>query len=294
MSRFGKVENDLNWTTKRGPPTVVCYICGRAFGTASISIHIPQCAKKFENEQLNKPKSERRPLPQAPAALPAGGSYTHEDIDAFNEAASRQYKDTACISCEYCGRNFKDDRTLVIHHRSCSSDRPAKKVGEKLVGGGGALSSLSPARRLALQQQQQVTSSKEDEDANDNEEEVEEDEDENELIRATKRRDALQKWVVQQNREGLSGKGGKGGEDKVVDEPSAMFKKVSLSKRSAPLSTGSLSTSNNDQEWKTSLLERFSLLNERFDALQAHVMNETALLKGELADLVDELTNSKE
>jgi len=270
MSRFGKVENDLNWTTKRGPPTIVCYICGRAFGTASISIHVPQCAKKYENEQLSKPKSERRPLPQAPAALPAGGSYTHEHIDAFNEAASRQYKDTACISCEYCGRNFKDDRTLQIHHRSCSSDRPAKKVGEKLVGGGGALSSLSPARRLALQQQQ-ATSSKEDDYAGEEEEEEDEGE-EIEKTRASgtaiKRREALQKWVVQQNQ----------GEVK---------EKVNLtvSKRTE-ISSG-------QEEWKTSLLERFSLLNERFDALQAHVVNETALLKGELADLFEELSASE-
>ena len=275
MSRFGKVENDLNWTTKRGPPTIVCYICGRAFGTASISIHVPQCAKKYENEQLSKPKSERRPLPQAPAALPAGGSYTHEHIDAFNEAASRQYKDTACISCEHCGRNFKDDRTLQIHHKSCSSDRPAKKVGEKLVGGGGALSSLSPARRLALQQQQ-ATSSKEDDYAEVEEEEEGDKEEEIENTRArgtaVRRREALQKWVVQQNQGDVK--------EKV---------NLSVSKRAETAAAGN----GRQEEWKTSLLERFSLLNERFDALQAHVVNETALLKGELADLFEELSSSE-
>ena len=36
------------------PKSVVCYICGRKYGTASIIIHEPQCLKKWrlENNQL--------------------------------------------------------------------------------------------------------------------------------------------------------------------------------------------------------------------------------------------------
>ena len=30
------------------PKAVMCYICGREYGTASINIHIPQCIKKWE------------------------------------------------------------------------------------------------------------------------------------------------------------------------------------------------------------------------------------------------------
>ena len=44
----------------------MCYICGREFGSASISIHIPQCEKKWNNEQLKLPKKQRRPLPTKP------------------------------------------------------------------------------------------------------------------------------------------------------------------------------------------------------------------------------------
>ena len=278
MSRFGKIENDLNWTTKRGPPTLTCYICGRAFGTASISIHIPQCAKKYENEQLTKPKSERRPLPQAPSEVPTGGTYA--SIDAFNEAAARQYKDTACISCDYCGRNFKDDKTLQIHHRSCTSDRPAKKVGEKLVGGGGALSSLSPARRLAMQ----VSNSKEEEDV---EEEEEEEEVDNKRV-AIKRRESLQKWVSQQNTNTQN--------TNSVDKSSiaVLQKKISLTKQAKVEEIGRNGDDNDDNDWKASLLERFALLNERFEALQTHVVNETALLKEELQALVEEVIAGEE
>ena len=36
---------------------VSCYICGRDFGTKSISIHIPNCIKKWESEQKRLPKA---------------------------------------------------------------------------------------------------------------------------------------------------------------------------------------------------------------------------------------------
>jgi hypothetical protein len=33
------------------PKAVVCYICGKEFGTQSIGIHEAQCANKFEAQQ---------------------------------------------------------------------------------------------------------------------------------------------------------------------------------------------------------------------------------------------------
>lgn len=48
------------------PKTVVCYICGREFGTKSIDIHIKACKKKWEDVESQKPKHERRPLPKPP------------------------------------------------------------------------------------------------------------------------------------------------------------------------------------------------------------------------------------
>lgn len=71
--------------SKRGPRTLVCYICGiyflyyyynlgREFGTASLKIHQPQCAKKFLAQEALKPPNERRPLPEPPKDIPCKNS----------------------------------------------------------------------------------------------------------------------------------------------------------------------------------------------------------------------------
>uniref|UniRef100_A0A452GMT4 C2HC/C3H-type domain-containing protein n=1 Tax=Gopherus agassizii TaxID=38772 RepID=A0A452GMT4_9SAUR len=57
----------------RRPPTVVCYICGREFGTKSIGIHEPQCLKKWHNENDMLPKHLRRPEPKKPEVRSLGG-----------------------------------------------------------------------------------------------------------------------------------------------------------------------------------------------------------------------------
>lgn len=54
---------------KRGfkrPVALVCYICGREFGTRSLEIHIKTCEKKWGYEQAKLPKSKQRPCPQPP------------------------------------------------------------------------------------------------------------------------------------------------------------------------------------------------------------------------------------
>ena len=48
---------------------VMCYICGREFGKASIIIHIPQCEKKWDVEQQKLPKKQRRPVPTKPFGI---------------------------------------------------------------------------------------------------------------------------------------------------------------------------------------------------------------------------------
>merc|ERR1711915_526168 len=47
-------------------PPVACYICGREFGSKSIGIHVPNCRKKWEAEQLKLPKKDRKAVPEAP------------------------------------------------------------------------------------------------------------------------------------------------------------------------------------------------------------------------------------
>ncbi|XP_018119712.1 zinc finger protein 474 [Xenopus laevis] len=98
------------------PPTVVCYICGREFGTKSISIHEPQCLQKWNLENGKLPKNLRRPEPKKPEVRPIGakGSY---DLVSLNEAAW-QSAQSQLVACDICGRTFLPDR-LLVHQRSC-------------------------------------------------------------------------------------------------------------------------------------------------------------------------------
>ncbi|XP_066468659.1 zinc finger protein 475 [Tiliqua scincoides] len=105
----------------RRPPTVICYICGREYGTKSISIHEPQCLKKWhiENDQL--PKHLRRPEPKKPE-IRSIGAKGYYDLDALNEAAFASVQ-SQLVPCDICGRTFLPDR-LIVHQRSCKPKIP--------------------------------------------------------------------------------------------------------------------------------------------------------------------------
>ena len=111
-----------------GPRTVVCYICGREFGTKSIGIHEPQCLKKWhvQNDQLPKNQRRRPPVKPVVVELPkisAGGSY---NLEQFNEAAW-QAAQSNLVPCENCGRTFNPDR-LPVHQKSCKPGKPLKPL----------------------------------------------------------------------------------------------------------------------------------------------------------------------
>ena len=93
---------------------VSCYICGRDFGTKSITIHIPNCIKKWENEQKKLPKSQRRPPPSAPVNLDKviSGELKGEELNKFNGEVLQEWNDTALVPCGHCGR-FK---TLSLYN----------------------------------------------------------------------------------------------------------------------------------------------------------------------------------
>ena len=61
-----KSSMSSTYSAPKKPKSVMCYICGREFGTASINIHIKSCQKKWEIEESKKPRNERRPMPQPP------------------------------------------------------------------------------------------------------------------------------------------------------------------------------------------------------------------------------------
>ena len=49
-----------------GPKFVICYLCGRQFGSMSIGIHQPQCLAKWHRENNRLPKNLRKQEPTAP------------------------------------------------------------------------------------------------------------------------------------------------------------------------------------------------------------------------------------
>lgn len=59
-----------------------------------------------------------------------------EAILAQNEIAFKAFNDKALVRCQYCERTFLPEK-LAIHHKSCTPDNPARRVGEPLPGGGG-------------------------------------------------------------------------------------------------------------------------------------------------------------
>ncbi len=97
------------------PKALMCYICGREYGTASLDIHLRNCQKKWEVEQQKLPVKERRPCPQKPKefdmAIKAGGS---DAMDAYNNEAFNAYNTKALVPCAGCGRTFLPD-SLVKH-----------------------------------------------------------------------------------------------------------------------------------------------------------------------------------
>lgn len=40
------------------PPGLMCYICGRKYGTTSFEIHVKQCKELWEKTESQKPKNE--------------------------------------------------------------------------------------------------------------------------------------------------------------------------------------------------------------------------------------------
>ncbi|XP_005091781.1 zinc finger protein 474 [Aplysia californica] len=110
--------------------TVVCYICGREFGSKSISIHEPQCLKKWNNENEKLPRGQRRPPPNKPQILPSIGSSGKHDTERFNEMAW-QAAQANLVECDNCGRTFQPDR-LQVHQRSCKPGKPLRPLRQNV------------------------------------------------------------------------------------------------------------------------------------------------------------------
>jgi hypothetical protein len=103
---------------KKGPASrprgIICYICGKEYGTTSIDIHLKTCKKKWEIEESKKDKKDRRPLPQPPKQ--------------FEEIKAKGMTLESRVQCPFCPRKFLPDR-LEVHLRSCGKgkEKPVAK-----------------------------------------------------------------------------------------------------------------------------------------------------------------------
>ncbi len=127
----GNFSNTMPQQRRKSPPRMpgekprmlVCPLCGREFGTASLEIHMKSCKKKFEIQQQDLPKNMRRNADkiiasynQNKAMMGGGGGYNN--MDYMNAQAYDAYNNQALVPCENCGRTFLPDR-LLVHLRSC-------------------------------------------------------------------------------------------------------------------------------------------------------------------------------
>ncbi|KAF4527495.1 hypothetical protein B566_EDAN015432 [Ephemera danica] len=94
-----------------GPRLLVCYLCGREFGTASLPLHEPRCLEKWERLNARLPPALQRSPPQKPS---------HPlSVDEWNEFAWKSTQ-AQLVPCDGCGRTFLPDR-LPVHRRSCKA-----------------------------------------------------------------------------------------------------------------------------------------------------------------------------
>jgi hypothetical protein len=105
------------------PRLLMCYICGREFGSQSLGIHEPQCLDKWRAEQLLLPLGQR--ARHEPVRVKADGG--DGGVEAANDAA-RESLQANMVGCEHCGRRFSGGDRLAVHHRSCSAEKPAAAV----------------------------------------------------------------------------------------------------------------------------------------------------------------------
>nr|KAF6367391.1 zinc finger protein 474 [Pipistrellus kuhlii] len=104
------------------PRTLVCYICGREFGSLSLPIHEPKCLEKWKIENSQLPRELRRPSPQKPQPLVPGEGPSQAQLEP----------------CPHCGRTFAPQR-LPVHLRSCKPQSSGPRAQNLTLGSKGGL-----------------------------------------------------------------------------------------------------------------------------------------------------------
>ena len=119
------------------PSSVVCYICGREYGTKSIAIHQPQCLKKWKIANSQLPINYRKPLPRkldnklkltrlastensmTVQRLPEGRKIPDEVVEGYFQHCYAEFEEEL-LPCKKCGRTFAPERH-VKHIPNCNA-----------------------------------------------------------------------------------------------------------------------------------------------------------------------------
>lgn len=113
------------------PKALMCYICGREYGTLSLEIHLKACRKKWDIEQAKKPVEMRKPCPEPPLNFDqaiSGAKAGSYDFQTYNDAAFENYNIKALEKCPNCPRTFNPE-SLPKHLKMC---RPKDPTDESL------------------------------------------------------------------------------------------------------------------------------------------------------------------
>jgi hypothetical protein len=98
----------------KNPFTIMCYLCGREFGSKSISIHESQCKEKWIKTNNALPKKSQKQIPERPTTELALPGQTKE----YNDQAFEIYQEAARHPCAICGRKFLFE-SLQKHQKVC-------------------------------------------------------------------------------------------------------------------------------------------------------------------------------
>jgi hypothetical protein len=117
------ITNTTTTTSTAGftrPITLVCYLCGKEFGTSSLEIHLKSCRKNFAANNKGVDPESLRPdiLKDVMEMVSSKKGVDYNLVTIYNQEAERNYKDTNYFPCQTCGRKFPEDR-LEIHLRGC-------------------------------------------------------------------------------------------------------------------------------------------------------------------------------
>jgi len=98
----------------KAPRTYVCYLCGKEYGSESISIHEKQCAELFKKQQEQLPVKERKSLPRRPSFEKA------TSLEERNSFARESFENMMMVICPGCGRTFNESTKLEKHMKGCN------------------------------------------------------------------------------------------------------------------------------------------------------------------------------